>query len=113
MTYTPIQYIPPLPPTPYDPSPYPTYLTFDPYSDLLFVGTSSGSVQSYCSPLNLSRHVTYPAHGARTFGTYSSSAGTGLGEVKGIEAVDKEVWTLTEGGIGGRKRNGIANWSAR
>jgi PAB-dependent poly(A)-specific ribonuclease subunit 2 len=37
--------------------------------------------------------------------------GIGPQTVKSIRVTDREVWTLTEGGIGGRKRGGMVKWS--
>jgi PAB-dependent poly(A)-specific ribonuclease subunit 2 len=108
-TYTPLQLIPPLPPTPYDPVPFPTTLAFDPYADLLDVGTSAGTVVSYSSPLSLTQHVTYPAHGAKNF---SNFMGFEVGEVREIMMTEREVCSLTPGGVGGRTRGGMARWSA-
>ncbi|KAJ9099926.1 hypothetical protein QFC21_003931 [Naganishia friedmannii] len=108
-TYTPLQLIPPLPPTPYDPVPFPTTLAFDPYADLLDVGTSAGTVVTYSSPLSLTQHVTYPAHGAKNF---SNFMGFEVGEVREIMMTEREVCSLTPGGVGGRTRGGIARWSA-
>ena len=111
--YTPLQLIPPLPANAYDPSPYVTSLSFDIYTDLLHLGTSSGSVHSFASPLELSRYTSYPAHGAKGFGSYSTTRpGLGAGEVKELAITDGEVRALTEGGIGGRKRTGLPIWSA-
>lgn len=108
-TYTALQLIPPLPPAPYDPVPFPTTLAFDPYADLLNVGTSAGTVVSYSSPLSLTRHVTYPAHGAKSF---SNFMGFEVGEVREMMMTEREVWSLTPGGAGGRTRGGMARWSA-
>jgi PAB-dependent poly(A)-specific ribonuclease subunit 2 len=113
-TYTPLQLIPPLPPSPYDPAPYPTVLCFDPYADLLHVGSSAGLVSDFCSPLALSRHATYAAHGSKGFGTYSTMRiGYGVGQVKDLQVTDKEVWSLTEGGLAGARRGGLVKWTVR
>jgi PAB-dependent poly(A)-specific ribonuclease subunit 2 len=112
--YTPLQVIPPAPPSPYDPAPYPTALSFDPYANLLLVGSSSGTVTSYCSPLSLERHAVYPAHGSKGFGTYSTMRiGYGTGEVRQLKVVDKEIWSLTEGGLAGARRGGLVKWTVR
>lgn len=108
-SYTPLQLIPPLPPAPYDPVPIPTTLAFDPYADLVNIGTSAGTVVSYSSPLSLTRHVTYPAHGAKSF---SNFMGFEVGEVREMMMTEREVWSLTPGGAGGRTRGGMARWSA-
>lgn len=105
MEYTPLQLLP-LPPTATEPNPIPTCLTIDPFSDILWVGSSSGLVTALCSPLSLSRNVQFPAHGAQLSGTYPLVSG-----VKEIRVTDREVWTLTEGGVGGRKRGGAPKWS--
>lgn len=105
--YNPLQLFP-LPPHPADPKPIPTALTIDPYSDLLWIGSSSGNVSALCSPFHLTSNVRFPAHG----GEPSPFMGGGLGRgVKQIRVTDREVWTLTEGGIGGRRRGGMVKWS--
>ena len=103
--YNPLHLLP-LPPHALDPKPFPTALTVDPFSDLLWLGTSSGSTSALCSPLSLSRNVHFPAHDAKPLGY---TAGTSRG-VKEIRVTDREVWTLTEGGIGGRRRGGAPKW---
>ncbi|KAH8081265.1 ubiquitin carboxyl-terminal hydrolase-domain-containing protein [Filobasidium floriforme] len=112
MGYTPLQVIPPAAATPFDPAPYPTALSFDPYADLLLVGSSSGTVTSYCSAVSLERHAVYCAHGSKGFGTYSTMRmGFGAGEVRQLKVVDKEIWSLTEGGLAGAKRGGLVRWT--
>ena len=114
MVYTPLQLVPPAPASPYDPAPYPTALSFDPYADLLLVGSSSGTVTSYCSPATLERHAVYSAHGSKGFGTYSTMRmGFGTGEVTQLKVVDKEIWSLTEGGLAGARRGGLVRWTVR
>jgi hypothetical protein len=114
MGYTPLQVIPPAAATPFDPAPYPTALSFDPYADLLLVGSSSGTVTSYCSAVSLERHAVYCAHGSKGFGTYSTMRmGFGAGEVRQLKVVDKEIWSLTEGGLAGAKRGGLVRWTVR
>jgi PAB-dependent poly(A)-specific ribonuclease subunit 2 len=105
-TYAPLQLLT-LPPTALDPAPIATALTVDPFSDLLWVGSSSGLVTSLCSPLSLTRNVQFPAHGALG-GFMGHAAG-----VREIRVTDRDVWTLTEGGVGGRKRGGAVKWSVR
>lgn len=105
--YNPLHLLP-LPPTPTDPKPLPTALTIDPFADLLWVGTSSGHTSALCSPLHLTPNVRYPAHGSHTNAFLTGGMGRG---VKAIRVTDREVWTLTEGGIGGRKRGGAVKWS--
>ena len=109
-TYTPLQLLP-LPPTAVDPRPIPTALTVDPFSDLLWVGSSSGLVTSLCSPLGLTRNVQFPAHGAKSLTGYMGHA-TNM-SVKEIRVTDRDVWTLTDGGVGGRRRGGAVKWSVR
>jgi hypothetical protein len=114
MGYTPLQVVPPVAATPFDPAPYPTALSFDPYADLLLVGSSSGTVTSYCNPISLERHAVYCAHGSKGFGTYSTMRmGFGTGEVRQLRVVDKEIWSLTEGGLAGAKRGGLVRWTVR
>ncbi|WVQ76650.1 PAB-dependent poly(A)-specific ribonuclease subunit PAN2 [Cryptococcus sp. DSM 104548] len=109
MNFNPLNLLP-LPPTSIDPKPIPTALTVDPFSDTLWVGTSSGLVTALCSPVALTRNVQFPAHG------YKSARGAGFGQpavsaVKEVRVTDRDVWTLTEGGIGGRKRGGAPKWT--
>jgi PAB-dependent poly(A)-specific ribonuclease subunit 2 len=33
--------------------------------------------------------------------------------VKEIRVTNRDVWTLTDGGLGGRKRGGAAKWSVK
>lgn len=113
MSFQPYQLIPPLGPSPWDPTPYPTALAFDPYADLLFVGTSAGTVVDFCGATDLVRHATYTAHGSKGFGTYSTAGMGYAGEVKQLDVAEKEVWSLTEGGIAGVKRGGLVKWTAR
>ncbi len=104
--YNPLHLLP-LPPHAFDSKPLTSALTVDPFSDLLWVGTSSGSVSALCSPLSLSRNVHFPAHGstAPAYGPGTSRA------VKEIRVTDREVWTLSEGGVGGRRRGGAPKWT--
>ncbi|ORX33274.1 ubiquitin carboxyl-terminal hydrolase-domain-containing protein [Kockovaella imperatae] len=97
-----------LPPTHTDPKPLPTALAIDPLADLLWCGSSTGVVSTYCSPSHLSPNVRFPAHGADASGSLLSG---GSGSVRGIRVTDREVWTLTEGGVGGRRRGGAAKWN--
>lgn len=112
ITYNPLHLLPPLPANPLDPAPFPSAITIDPYSDTLWLGTTSGSVASLCSPLTLSQNVKFPAHGAKPAPLYMGGMGKG-GGVKEIRLTDREVWTLGEGGLGGRKRGGAPKWSIR
>lgn len=105
-TYSPLQLLQ-LPPTVLDVNPIPTSLTIDPFADLLWVGTSSGLVSALCSPLSLTRNVQFPAHGAKAMGGYMGASMA----VKEIRVTDRDVWTLTDGGVGGRKRGGAVKWS--
>lgn len=109
-TYNPLQLLP-LPSTALEAAPIPTALTVDPFSDLLWVGSSSGLVSALCSPLSLTRNVQFPAHGAQPAGGY---LGHGVSmAVREIRVTDRDVWTLTDGGVGGRKRGGAVKWSVR
>jgi PAB-dependent poly(A)-specific ribonuclease subunit 2 len=89
----------------------PTALTVDPYSDILWVGSSSGLVTSLCSPLSLTRNVQFPAHGAQPVGGYMGHAVSMA--VKEIRVTNRDVWTSTDGGLGGRKRGGAVKWSVK
>ncbi|KAK8846644.1 PAB-dependent poly(A)-specific ribonuclease subunit PAN2 [Kwoniella newhampshirensis] len=109
MNYNPLHLLS-LPPQSIDPKPIPTTLTIDPFSDVLWIGTSSGSVSALCTPLSLTRNVQFPAHGARPVGPYLPHQGVSPA-VKEIRVTDRDVWTLTEGGVGGRKRGGAAKWN--
>ena len=104
MTYHPLHLLP-LPSHPHDPKPLPTALAIDPFSDLLWVGNSAGSTSALCSPLHLSPNVRFPAHGSTT-----AYPGMTRG-VKAIRVTDREIWTLTEAGVGGRKRGGAPKWN--
>lgn len=107
-TYNPLQLLA-LSPTRLDPKPIPSCITVDPFSDLIWVGTSTGSVNAYCNPLQLAPNVRFPATG-------SARPALGFlpgfhGGVREIRVTDREVWTLTEGGVGGRKKGGQTRWS--
>lgn len=110
MNYNPLHLLP-LPPTALDPKPIPTSLTLDPFSDVLWVGTSSGTVSALCSPLTLTRNVHFPAHGCKAGGGGFSQQS--VSAVREVRVTDRDVWTLTEGGIGGRKRGGAPKWTVR
>lgn len=107
-TYNPLQLFP-LPPTRADPKPISSAITIDPFSDLIWVGSSNGSVNAYCNPLQLAPNIRFRAHG-------SAKPGLGFipgfnGGVREIRVTDREIWTLTEGGVGGRKKGGQPKWS--
>ncbi|EIW68674.1 hypothetical protein TREMEDRAFT_31884 [Tremella mesenterica DSM 1558] len=106
MTYYRPLHVFPLPPTPYDPQPWPTALTVDPTSDLLWVGSSSGLVSALCSPLSLHRNVQFPVVSTPP-GMYRLPINE---EVKEIRMTERDVWTLTLGGMTGRKRGGQPKW---
>lgn len=108
IVYHPHHLLPPLPPPSSTPHllPYPTALTFDPFSDLLWSGSSEGSISSFASPRAFTRNVTFPAHG-RTLG-FGGEQG-----VKGLLVGEREVVSLTARGLGGRKRGGQAKWAVR
>lgn len=107
MEYNPLQLLP-LPPSAVETNPIPTCLAIDPYSDLLWVGSSSGIVTALCSPLSLTRNVQFPAHGAKPAGRMSFGVSMGVRELR---ITDREVWSLTDGGVGGRRRGGATKWS--
>ncbi|WVQ83826.1 PAB-dependent poly(A)-specific ribonuclease subunit PAN2 [Cryptococcus sp. DSM 104549] len=112
MNYNPLHLLP-LPPTTLDPKPIPTALTLDPFSDVLWVGASSGLVSALCSPLSLTRNVQFPAHGAHPPGGLAGLYGQNgaSSAVREVRVTDRDVWSLTEGGVGGRKRGGAAKWN--
>lgn len=99
-----------LPPASSIPS-YPTSLVFDPFADLLWAGSSSGHVQSFSSPSSFTKNVAFPAHGA----TVLQGGWTGLGKsgVKEMMVGEREIVTLGDKGLGGRKRGGLVKWSVR
>lgn len=125
--YHPHQLLAPAPPPPAShgqPSAYPTALLFDPFSDLLWSGSSSGSITAFASPQSFARTVTFPAHGSRAGGnTGGGGGGGGPGEFLGTNANanavqalvvgEREVVSLTARGVGGRKRGGAAKWAIR
>lgn len=108
--YAPLQLLQ-LPPTSLEPAPVPTALTVDPFSDILWVGSSSGLVSALCSPLSLTRNVQFPAHGAQLTGGFMGHSASMA--VKEIRVTSRDVWTLTDGGLGGRKRGGAVKWSVK
>ncbi|WVQ97692.1 PAB-dependent poly(A)-specific ribonuclease subunit PAN2 [Kwoniella sp. CBS 9459] len=112
MQYNPLHLLP-LPPQALDAKPIPTSITVDPFSDSLWIGTSSGIVTALCTPLSLTRNVQFPAHGAKPAGVngYGMTVPGMSPAVREIRVTDRDVWTLTEGGIGGRKRGGAPKWN--
>lgn len=106
-TYNPLQLLP-LPPSRVDPKPVVSTITVDPFSDLIWVGTSKGNVAAYCNPLQLAANVRFPTPGST--GASASIPGASSA-VREIRVTDREVWTLTEGGVGGRKKGGQPRWS--
>ncbi|WRT65143.1 uncharacterized protein IL334_002085 [Kwoniella shivajii] len=114
-SYQPLHLLP-LPPLSIDPKPIPTSISIDPFSDSIWIGTSSGTVTALCTPLSLTRNVQFPAHGSKSATGYlnpTTGMGMGMGSmaVREIRVTDRDVWTLTEGGVGGRKRGGAAKWT--
>lgn len=99
-----------LPPQVADPKPVPSALAVDGYADTLWVGSASGHVIAFASPLTLTRNVQFPAHGASKAREFVPMPGIHAG-VRQIRVTDREVWTLAEGGISGRKRGGAPRWS--
>lgn len=108
MNYNPLSLFP-LPPQVRDPKPTPSALAIDGYADILWVGSAGGLVSAFASPLTLTRNVQFPALGVDTR-EYSSMPGL-TGGVRQIRLSDREVWTLAEGGVAGRKRGGAPRWS--
>ncbi|GMK57719.1 hypothetical protein CspeluHIS016_0405530 [Cutaneotrichosporon spelunceum] len=108
MTYNPLSLFP-LPAQVTDPKPVPSALAVDGYADMLWVGSAGGIVSAFASPLTLTRNVQFPAHG--TFKSLDFVALPGIHGVRQIRVTDREVWTLADGGIGGRKRGGAPRWS--
>lgn len=109
-TYQPHHLLPPLPPPAsnsasnnHHPS-HPTALLFDPYADLLWQASSSGHVQSFHSPHAFARNVAFPAAGVL-------QARAGGGGVREMWIGEREVVTLGERGLGGRKRGGAVKWT--
>lgn len=123
--YNPLQLLPPLPPGRDFKPARPSALTVDPFSDILWVGSSNGIVSSFCSPLSLTRNVQFPAHGGSPsdatvgrhpndqFQLIDGKRASGDRSVREIRVTDRDIWTLTEGGVGGRRRGGVAKWSVR
>ncbi|KAN0062546.1 poly(A)-specific ribonuclease [Thecaphora frezii] len=75
-------------------------LTFDTSSELLWAGTSLGQVVSHYGP-DLSRYVSYPAHG-----THARPSPT-----KGILVDPRHVYSIGENGIKCASRRGLGKWS--
>jgi len=111
-TYNPLSLFP-LPPQVSDANPVPSVLAVDGFADMLWVGSAGGLVSAFASPLTLTRNVQFPAHGHNPPGTrdYAQNLPGMHGGVRQIRVTDREVWTLTEGGIAGRKRGGAPRWS--
>ncbi|CAK9784309.1 putative subunit of the Pan2p-Pan3p poly(A)-ribonuclease complex [Cutaneotrichosporon oleaginosum] len=109
MAYNPLSLFP-LPPQVADPKPVPAALAVDGFADMLWVGSAGGLVSAFASPLTLTRNVQFPAHGAAKGRDFVPMPGIHAG-VRQIRVTDREVWTLAEGGISGRKRGGAPRWS--
>lgn len=107
-TYNPLQLFP-IPIRQGESKSFPTAITVDPYSDLIWVGTSTGSVNAFCDPLQLAPNVRFPAHGSSKQGKKFIPGFNGF--VREIRVTDRDVWTLTEGGVGGRRKGGQPRWS--
>ncbi|BEJ17494.1 hypothetical protein CspHIS471_0608950 [Cutaneotrichosporon sp. HIS471] len=109
MAYNPLSLFP-LPLQAADPKPVPSALAVDGYADMLWVGSAGGLVSAFASPLTLTRNVQFPAHGASKTREFVPMPGIHAGVLQ-IRVTDREVWTLAEGGISGRKRGGAPRWS--
>jgi PAB-dependent poly(A)-specific ribonuclease subunit 2 len=110
MAYNPLSLFP-LPPQVSDAKPVPSVLAVDGFADMLWVGSAGGLVSAFASPLTLTRNVQFPAHGHSPPGARDFQSIPGMhGGVRQIRVTDREVWTLTEGGIAGRKRGGAPRW---
>jgi PAB-dependent poly(A)-specific ribonuclease subunit 2 len=105
--YSPLHLLP-LPPQARDAKPFPTAITIDPYADLLWLGSSGGLTTALCTPSTLTRNVQFPSYSAPSL---NSAAFSVPSPVKEIRVTDREIWTLTESGISGRRRGGAAKWS--
>ncbi len=77
-----------------------TALSFDPYSELLWQGTSFGTVSSLYSS-QLSRYTSYLAHGLPTHPS----------PTKGILADERHIFSVGDNGIKAAQRRGLAKWS--
>jgi len=74
-------------------------LLFDPYSDLLFSGTSLGQLGAHYGP-HLARYTSCLAHGSRARPE----------SVRGIIADERHVFTVGERGVRAGNRRGVARW---
>ncbi|TKY88917.1 hypothetical protein EX895_002158 [Sporisorium graminicola] len=77
-----------------------TALAFDPYSELLWQGTSFGTVSSLYSS-QLSRYTSYAAHGLPTRPA----------PAKGILADERHIFSIGDNGIKCSHRRGLAKWT--
>ncbi|WWD08075.1 hypothetical protein V865_006185 [Kwoniella europaea PYCC6329] len=114
MTYNPLHLLT-LPPTSIDPKPISTVISIDSFSDTIWLGTSSGTITALCTPLSLTRNVQFPAHGSKLAsvaqgGYLNMAAGINMA-VRELRITDRDIWSLTEGGVSGRKRGGVVKWS--
>nr|CDI55095.1 related to PAN2-component of Pab1p-stimulated poly(A) ribonuclease [Melanopsichium pennsylvanicum 4] len=78
-----------------------TALAFDPYSELLWQGTSFGTISSLYSP-QLSRYTSYAAHGVPSRPS----------PAKGIMADERHIYSIGDNGIKCSQRRGLAKWTA-
>lgn len=111
-SYNPLSLFP-LPPQISDPKPVPSALAIDGFSDMLWVGSSGGIVSAFVNPLTLTRNVQFPAHGgsAASGKKFTGNLHGLQSGVRQIRLTDREIWTLTDGGMSGRKRGGAPRWS--
>ncbi|EST08831.1 Exonuclease, RNase T/DNA polymerase III [Kalmanozyma brasiliensis GHG001] len=77
-----------------------TALTFDSYSELLWQGTSFGTVSSLYSS-QLSRYTSYAAHGVPTRPS----------PAKGILADERHIYSIGDNTIKCSQRRGLAKWT--
>lgn len=88
------------PGAPMGPPPAVTALAFDPYSELLWHGTSYGTVASLYSP-QLQRYTSYAAHGVPTRPS----------PTKGILADERHIYSIGDHAIKCSQRRGLAKWT--
>lgn len=74
-------------------------LRFDPYSELLWVGSASGQVSSHFGA-DLQRYTSYAAHGT----------GQGAAGVRALHLDERHVFSAGENGLHASSRKGMTRW---
>ncbi|PWN41313.1 hypothetical protein IE81DRAFT_292061 [Ceraceosorus guamensis] len=83
-----------------------TSLAFDPFSDLLFSGTSTGNLLAHYGP-SLNRYTSALAHGTKTKDSRIHPQET----VRGIVLDERCVYSVGDGSVRAQNRRGLCRWN--